>query len=61
MFTSINKFFSEVREELGKVTWPNRDDTVGTTIVVIVLVIIVSLFLGVIDIGLSHIMKFIVG
>ena len=61
MVTNINKFFSEVREELAKVTWPSRDDTVGTTIVVIVLVIIVSLFLGVIDIGLSHIMKFIVG
>lgn len=58
---NINRFFTEVKDELSKVSWPSRDDTVGTTLVVLVLVVIVSLFLGVVDIGLSDIMKFIIG
>lgn len=58
---NINRFLTEVKDELSKVSWPSRDDTVGTTLVVLVLVVIVSLFLGVVDIGLSDIMKFIIG
>ncbi|MFH0726513.1 MAG: preprotein translocase subunit SecE [Pseudomonadota bacterium] len=47
------QFLREVKVELRKVTWPSRKQTVGSTVVVIVLVMIVSLFLGVVDIGLS--------
>lgn len=49
----VMQFLREVKVELRKVTWPSRKQTVGSTVVVIVLVIIVSLFLGVVDIGLS--------
>lgn len=49
----VMQFLREVRVELRKVTWPSRKQTVGSTVVVIVLVMIISLFLGVVDIGLS--------
>jgi len=49
----VMQFLREVKVELRKVTWPSRKQTVGSTVVVIVLVMIISLFLGVVDIGLS--------
>ncbi len=39
----------EVTTELGKVTWPTREETVASTIVVIVTVIVSSVFLGIFD------------
>lgn len=58
---NVGAFLKEVKEELKKVTWAGKDETVGTTVVVLVLVIIVSLFLGLVDIGLYKIIQFIVG
>ena len=49
----VLQFLREVKIELKKVTWPSRKQTVGSTVVVIILVVIISLFLGVVDIGLS--------
>ena len=43
------QFLREVRIELKKVTWPSRMQTIGTTVVVIVIVFIIAVFLGLID------------
>jgi len=51
------QFLREVKIELKKVTWPSRKQTMGSTVVVIVLVLIISLFLGVVDIGLSKLVQ----
>jgi preprotein translocase subunit SecE len=51
------QFLREVKVELKKVTWPSRKQTVGSTIVVLVLVMLISLFLGGIDIGLSSLVQ----
>jgi preprotein translocase subunit SecE len=51
------QFLREVKVELKKVTWPTRKQTIGSTAVVIVLVMIVALFLGTMDIGLSSLMQ----
>ena len=50
---AIQRFVRETIGELKKVTWPSRKQTIGSTAVVILLVIIISLFLGIADIGLS--------
>jgi len=47
------QFLREVKVELNKVTWPTRKQTIGSTLVVIILVMIISFFLGIVDIGLS--------
>lgn len=51
------QFLREVRAELKKVTWPSRKQTVGSTVVVIILVMIISFFLGAVDIGLSSLIR----
>jgi preprotein translocase subunit SecE len=48
------QFLREVKIELKKVTWPSRKQTLGSTVVVLALVMLISLFLGVVDIGLSN-------
>jgi len=53
------QFFREVKVELKKVTWPSRSQTTGSTVVVIILVLIISFFLGIVDIGLSNIARLI--
>lgn len=50
-------FFSQVRTEMEKVTWPSRDDVKTYTIVVIVSTIIVSILLGGWDWLLNKIME----
>jgi preprotein translocase subunit SecE len=51
------QFLREARIELKKVTWPSRKEAMASTVVVIILVIIVSAFLGVVDVGLSSLIR----
>ena len=51
------QFLREVKIELKKVTWPSRKQTIGSTAVVIALVLIISMFLGFVDIGLSNLIR----
>lgn len=51
------QFLREVKVELKKVTWPTRKQTLGSTLVVVVLVMIISLFLGAVDFGLSSLIR----
>ena len=51
------QFLREVKVELKKVTWPSRKQTMGSTVVVLVIVTIISLFLGVVDAGLSGLVR----
>jgi len=48
-FTNFKQFLSEVRKESGKVTWPGREEVVGTTTVVIVYTALVGVFLFLVD------------
>jgi len=52
------QFFREVRVELQKVTFPTRQETVGSTVVVLVLTVIMSLYLGLSDWALARIVQF---
>ena len=51
------QFLREVKVELKKVTWPSRKQTMGSTVVVLVIVAIVSLFLGMVDAGLGGLIR----
>jgi len=57
----IKQFLREVKVELKKVTWPSRKQAIGSTIVVLILVVIISFFLGLVDIGLSSLIKLVLG
>ena len=47
-------FVQEVWSELKKVHWPSRKETYAATAVVLVVIVIVSLYLGIVDLALSR-------
>ncbi len=55
--TQIADFVRESKEELKKVTWPDRDEVTSFTVVVIVAVLLVSVFLWFVDNFLMIIVK----
>ena len=61
MIEKIRKFFSEARIEMGKVTWPTREELKESTKVVIVATFIVTVFIGVVDQLLTLIIRRLLG
>ena len=57
-WTQTKNFLVEAIQELKKVTWPNRKETLGTTGVVLVLVFFIALYLGFVDFLLSNFVRF---
>jgi preprotein translocase subunit SecE len=51
------QFLKEVRYELKRVSWPSRKETLAGTVVVLIIVFIAAFFLGIVDIGLSKMIK----
>ena len=51
------QFLREVKQELKKVTWPSRKDTLSGTAVVLVAVFVIAFFLGIVDSGLSSLVR----
>jgi preprotein translocase subunit SecE len=45
----LKKYFKETLAEMRKMTWPTKDELIGSTIVTIVVSILVSIFIGVVD------------
>lgn len=46
-------FFEESKVEIKKVVWPSRKETVSTCIAVVVVTLVIALYLGLVDLGLS--------
>jgi preprotein translocase subunit SecE len=61
IFAKVKQFLKEAKIELRKVTWPTPKQTLASTSVVIIVVVIISLFLGVVDFGLSKIIRLALG
>ena len=53
MIAKVKKFLSEVKIEIKKVVFPSKDELIGSTWVVIITVLLISIFLGIVDLGLS--------
>ena len=51
------EFFGEVLVEFRKVTWPNRQELINSTVVVITVTVVVAFFLGGVDIVLARIVE----
>jgi len=46
---NVRSFIGEVTAEMGKCTWPERQELMGSTLVVIVSVLLMSVFVGLSD------------
>jgi preprotein translocase subunit SecE len=55
LLQKITGFLREFKTEMKKVTWPGRKETLSSTAVVIVTVLVIVLFLGLVDYALGRI------
>jgi len=53
----VAEFLQQVKGELQKVTWPTRKETYGSTVVVIMLVLIAAVYFWIVDSALSALIK----
>jgi len=60
VFVRAYNFFVEAKEELGRVIWPTRKETVDSTWRLLILVIICGIFLGLVDGILTRLLSLIV-
>ena len=54
---ATRQYFLDVRTELRKVTWPSRQEAVGGTIGVLVIVGVITLVLGLVDVVLAKLVE----
>lgn len=54
---AIVEYFREVRAELNKVTWASREQAINLTLVVVAVTVVISLFLGVLDLIFGNIVE----
>lgn len=50
-------YFNDARTELGKVSWPTKKEVKATSLAVLILVVIMSCFLGIVDLILSTVVE----
>ena len=55
----IAVFFKDIKIEMGKVSWPTKDELIGSTVIVLVSLALLSLFIGICDAGLSSLVNLI--
>jgi preprotein translocase subunit SecE len=53
------EFASEVKSEFKKIVWPDKKVTMGSTGVVLVLVFLVSVYLGAVDLFIGKLVSYI--
>ena len=51
----IKKFIEEVKVEFLKIVWPDRKMTLGLTGVVVALTVVISIYLGTVDLLLGKV------
>ena len=60
MFKKVIQFFKEVKNELKKVTWPGRREVINSTIVVLIATAVITVFLYLVDVGLSKLVGMVI-
>ncbi len=53
LIKNTHTFLKEVKAELKNVTWPNKEETVGSTWVVLIAVGLIGTFIWIVDIFLQ--------
>lgn len=61
VFQRIGKWFRDLRIEFKNVVWPSRQTVVINTSVVLVVIVLGSIFIGLMDSGLLKLMQFLIG
>lgn len=59
MANKVTVFFKDVKLEMTKVSWPTKDELIGSTVIVLISLAILSAFIGICDLFLSKIVNII--
>ena len=59
VFETFRDYLTESKAEIKKVTWPTKKEARVTSIAVLVLVVVMSIFLGIVDLGWTKIIELI--
>lgn len=59
LFGKSKKYLKEVTDETKKVSWAGKKEIFGSTLIIIITVIIVAAYVGVIDVVMNNSLKFI--
>ncbi len=54
---SIGEFVRQVRQEVSKVTWPTRTETIQSTLMVVVMVAFAAMFFFLVDVVLAELVQ----
>ncbi|MGB0573348.1 MAG: preprotein translocase subunit SecE [Alphaproteobacteria bacterium] len=54
---SVGEFMRQVRQEVSKVTWPTRTETIQSTLMVVVMVAFAAVFFFLVDIVLAELVQ----
>ncbi len=57
MANKFTNFLKDIKIEMSKVSWPTKDELIGSTVIVLVSLGILSAFIGVCDLVLSKIIN----
>ena len=57
MIKKIQLFIEDVKVEMAKVSWPTRDELIKSTMIVVVVTILFTLFIFGSDIVISNVVK----
>ena len=60
-FAATVEFLKEVKVELKKISYPSQSETMGSTTVVLIFVVIISIFLAFVDAVLARMIRIIIG
>ena len=58
---ALFRFFGQVRKEIARITWPTRNETTVTTILVLILATLAALFFIAVDFVFRNLMGFLLG
>ncbi len=57
MFKKFKKFIDEVKVEMSKVSWPTHQELVNSTIIVVVVSLLFTVYIFLADLIISQVMK----
>ena len=61
MWNKLTNFVKDVRTEFSKVSWPTREDLIGSTGVVLVFSAVFAVFIGMFDLIISFVWGILLG
>lgn len=55
----LKAFFSEIKSEMKKVTWPTKSQLINNTLVILVFIAVATVILAVLDVAFSKLVGFV--